>query len=370
MSSLERKAAKMLAVGFTGTTPPNELRELIGRGVASAILFKRNIEAPEQVAALTTDIKRIARHPVLLCVDQEGGRVARLRDGFTTIPSMRALGKTNDVRLAYDVGRVLARELRAVNIDLDFTPVVDVDTNPNNPVIADRSFGADVDLVSRMGVALIKGLQENGAAACAKHFPGHGDTSQDSHYDLPRLPHSVDRLRRVELPPFKAAVDADVAMIMTSHVIFEPLDGKYPATMSRSALDGILRDQMHYDGVVISDDLEMKAIADHFALEDVIIRGVDAGCDLFAVCHSAELQNEFIDILVRAVERGDVSRDRIEEANRRVDRLLNTFAGPAVDPDMLGALDSPEHRAVIERIRAVEQRVPDPTDMAAHRRRR
>ena len=368
MSSLERKAAKMLAVGFTGTTPPDELRDLIRRGVCSAILFKRNIETPEQVAALTANIKQIAATPFLLCVDQEGGRVARLRDGFTAIPSMRALGKTNDPGLAHDVGRVLARELRAVNIDLDFTPVVDVDTNPNNPVIADRSFGSDVDLVSRMGVALIKGLQDNGVAACAKHFPGHGDTSQDSHYDLPRLPHSMDRLQRVELPPFRAAVDAGVAMIMTSHVIFEPLDSKYPATMSRPALDGILRDQMHYDGVVISDDLEMKAIADHFELEDVIIRGVNAGCDLFALCHSADLQNQFIDILVHAVERGDVKRDRIDEATRRVDRLLHDFARPPVGRDALKVLNSPEHRAAVARIGADETKAPDPTDMAAHRR--
>jgi beta-N-acetylhexosaminidase len=368
MSSLERKAAKMLAVGFTGTTPPQELRDLIARGVSSAILFKRNIEAPEQVSALTADIKRNAPHPILLCIDQEGGRVARLRDGFTAVPSMRALGKTDDPHLAYEVGKVLARELRAVNIDLDFAPVLDVDTNPNNPVIADRSFGPDVSLVCRMGVALIKGLQDNGVAACAKHFPGHGDTSLDSHFDLPRLPHSIERLQRVELPPFQAAADANVAMIMTSHVIFEPLDSKYPATMSRPALDGILRDQMHYDGVVISDDLEMKAIADHFALEDVIIRGVNAGCDLFALCHSAELQHQSIDILVHAVERGDVSRDRIDEANRRMDRLLSSFARPPVDRDMLKVLNSLEHRAIIDRIQSHEQRAPDPTDMAAHRR--
>ena len=358
----------MLAVGFTGTTPPQELRDLIRRGVSSAILFKRNIETPEQVAALTADIKRLSPHPFLLAIDQEGGRVARLRGGFTAIPSMRALGQTNDPQLAYDVGKVLARELRAVNIDLDFAPVLDVDTNPDNPVIADRSFGPDASLVSRMGVALIKGLQDHAVAACGKHFPGHGDTSQDSHYDLPRLPHSMDRLQRIELPPFQAAVDATVAMIMTSHVIFEPLDNKYPATISRPALDGILRDQMHYDGVVISDDLEMKAIADHFTLEDVIIRGVNAGCDLFALCHSADLQNQFIDILVHAAERGDVTRQRIEQANRRLDALLQCFAKAPVGLEALKILDSDDHRAVIQRIHANESLAPDPTDMAATRR--
>jgi beta-N-acetylhexosaminidase len=359
----------MLAVGFTGaSSPPDELRDLMGRGVRSAILFKRNIGTAEQVASLTAEIKRSSPEPFLLCVDQEGGRVARLRDGFTSIPSMRALGRTSDPALARAVGRILARELRAVNIDLDFAPVLDVDTNPDNPVIADRSFGPDVALVSRMGAALIAGLQESGVAACGKHFPGHGDTAQDSHYDLPRLPHSMERLGRVELPPFKAAVDAGVAMIMTSHVIFEPLDSRYPATMSRPALDGILRDQMRYDGVVISDDLEMKAIADHFELEDVIIRGVNAGCDLFALCHSADLQNQFIDILVHAAERGDVTRQRIEQANRRLDALLQCFAKAPVGLEALKILDSDDHRAVIQRIHANESLAPDPTDMVATRR--
>jgi beta-N-acetylhexosaminidase len=281
---------------------------------------------------------------------------------------MRALGQTGDAELAYAVGRVLARELRAVNLDVNFAPTLDVDTNPNNPVIGDRSFGATSDLVSRMGTALIRGLQENGVAACGKHFPGHGDTSQDSHYELPRLPHPIERLERVELPPFRAAVDAGVAMVMTSHVVFEPIDSEFPATMSRSVLHGILRQRMKFNGVIVSDDLEMRAIAANFAIDEVVTRGANAGVDLFAICHDPDLQNRAIDALVRAVERGEVSRERIAEANRRLDVLMGRYAHAPHPISDFKSLNSAEHRAIIDRIQSVadaEEAEADPTQRIA-----
>lgn len=347
----------MFAVGFDGESIPPELPRLLERGVSAVILFSRNVGSVEQVARLASEVKCRAAggRPLLTCVDQEGGRVRRLRDGFTHVPSMRALGQTGDVDLAYAVGRVLARELRAVNIDLDFAPTLDVDTNPANPVIGDRSFGATCELVSRMGTALIRGLQENGVAACGKHFPGHGDTSQDSHHDLPRLPHPIERLAGIELPPFRAAVDAGVAMIMTAHVVFEPIDPDYPATMSRRVMHGILREQMGFDGVIISDDLEMKAISANFDIAEVVTRGANAGVDLFAICHDADLQNRAIDALVRAVERGDVPQQRIVEANRRLDRLMATYARPGHPESDFEPLNSPEHRAIVERIAALAE---------------
>jgi beta-N-acetylhexosaminidase len=359
--SLEKSIARMFCIGFPGPRVTDAARGLVARGVRSVVLFARNVESPAQVAGLCTELKSLTGGggggggaPLLTCIDQEGGRVRRLRDGFTHIPSMRALGQTADAALAHDVGRVLARELRAVNIDVNFAPTLDVDTNPANPVIGDRSFGSDCQLVSRMGTALIRGLQENGVAACGKHFPGHGDTSQDSHHDLPRLPHPIERLEQIELPPFRAAVNAGVAMIMTSHVVFEPIDPDYPATMSEPVLHGILRERMKFDGVIISDDLEMKAISANFGIEEVLVRGANAGVDLFAIAHDPALQNRAIDAMIKAVARGDVPAERVAEANRRIDALMARYAhATASAGQQVGQLNSAEHRAVMARIGAL-----------------
>jgi beta-N-acetylhexosaminidase len=276
--------------------------------------------------------------------------VQRLREPFTIIPPMRAVGQAGDAGLAYELGRVLARELRAVNVDMDLAPVLDVDTNPANPVIGARSFGRTPQLVSEMGVALLRGLQDAGVAACAKHFPGHGDTSQDSHHDLPRLEHAMDRLESVELIPFRAAIGAGVAAIMSAHVIFTPIDAARPATLSRPVLDGLLRKQLGFAGPIVSDAMEMKAIADHFGFADAIVRGADAGIDLFMVCHSAAQQNEAIDALVHAVERGDLSRERLDDAGRRLDALFARYVKPPRRGPLPERIGSAEHRAVAHRV--------------------
>ena len=368
MDDSRRLVAGLFCIGFSGTSVPPEVEALQRAGVAGAILFRRNVESPAQFAALCADLKRRAGRPFLTSVDQEGGRVVRLRDPFTEVPPMRALGALGDEGLAEAVGAVLGAELRAVNVDLDYAPVLDVDTNPANPVIGDRAFGRTPELVARMGAALIRGLQGAGVAACGKHFPGHGDTAQDSHLDLPRLPHTLARLESVELPPFEQAIRAGVASIMTAHVIFEPLDPRYPATMSRAALDGILRDRMGFDGVVISDDLEMKAIADHYGLEEAVVRGINAGVDLFLVCHHAEVQHRAIEFLADAVARGEVPLERVREARRRVDALVARYVRPPAGADWRAVVGAPAHRAVIERVRAASPLVAgapgsDPTEV-------
>jgi beta-N-acetylhexosaminidase len=350
MVDLERLAARMIGMGFSGTSVTPETDALIKRGVRSVIFFSRNVESAQQFSDLAADVKSRTRDPLLTCVDQEGGRVMRLREPFTIIPPMRAVGQADDETIAYALGKILAVELRAINIDQDLAPVLDVDTNPDNPVIGPRSLGRSPQLVARLGVALIKGLQDHGVAACGKHFPGHGDTSQDSHHHLPTLSHDMDRMNQVELPPFKAAIAAKVASIMTSHVIFTPLDEKYPATLSKAVLDGILRKQLGYDGVVMSDDMQMKAIADNYGFDDAMVRGAQAGVDLFWVCHSAELQNRAIDCLIKAVQRGDLSQSRLVEANNRLDALFSQY----VRPPRLGAIPatvgSAEHKSVVEQL--------------------
>jgi beta-N-acetylhexosaminidase len=319
------------------------------------------VESPQQVARLCFDIQKRAGRPVLIAVDQEGGRVARLRKGFTAIPSMRAVGALGDEELAEKIGRLIAAELRAVNIHLNFGPVMDVDSNPANPVIGDRSFGADAELVARMGVAMLRGLQGGGVAGCAKHFPGHGDTSKDSHFDLPKLTHGMERLEEVELAPFAAAIGMGVSAIMTAHIVFEALDRQWPATLSSAVLTGLLRGKMKFSGVIVSDALEMKAIADHFAIEEVVVRGANAGVDLLAICEDPDLQNRAIDALVAAAGAGSVGQVVIKNANRRVQRLISQNVGAARESADLSVLDSAEHRAIVERISSVPVG-PDPTE--------
>ncbi len=366
MNTLEGAVARMVCPGFSGTRVPAETLRLLRRGISGVILFGRNVESPDQFASLCADLKDHANRPLLTCIDQEGGRVMRLRDPFTPLPPMSFVGQLNDPPYAEQIGRLLARELRSVNIDMNLAPVLDVNTNPANPVIGDRSFGPSPDLVSRMGCALIQGLQDARVAACGKHFPGHGDTSQDSHLHLPRLPHSLHRLQSVELPPFRAAIAANVAAIMTAHVIFEPLDNVYPATLSPAVLDGILRRQMGFDGVIISDDLEMKAIADHYGLEDALIRGASAGVDLFLVCHHPDLQHRAIDLLMRAVQRRWISEQRIAQSVRRIDALMQRYAHPPHRTPCSTVLNSTEHRhlarQIMMRYNTPAPSQPDPTE--------
>jgi beta-N-acetylhexosaminidase len=352
--TLDTEIASLLCVGFHGTLPSIDVLELIRRGVHGVILFSRNVESAEQVAALVAELKRAADRPLLVAIDQEGGRVARLRapQGFTELPPMRALGETGDAVLAREVGALLGRELRAVGVDQDYAPVVDVDTNPANPVIGDRALSRDPGAVGRLGAALAQGLQAEGVAACAKHFPGHGDTSQDSHRDLPRLPHTLARLREVELPPFRALARAGVAAVMTAHVVFEALDRRRPATLSPEVMR-LLRDEVGFQGCAVSDDLEMKAVAEHFPLEEAAPGAVLAGVDALLVCHRAEVQHRTIDLVRAAVEDGRIPRARIAEARARVAALLR-FAGPAPDPAQVRArLRTLEHLALAARIPAL-----------------
>jgi beta-N-acetylhexosaminidase len=352
---LDREVASLFCVGFQGGSPSLEVLDLIRRGVHGVILFSRNVEEAEQVAELVGDLKRAAGgRRLLISVDQEGGRVARLRasHGFTELPPMRALGQMGDEGMARRVGALLGHELRAVGIDLDYAPCVDVDTNPLNPVIGDRSLGSDPVQVGRLGAALAQGLESAGVAGCAKHFPGHGDTSQDSHTDLPRLPHSLERLRQVELKPFEALARAGVAAVMTAHVVFEALDAERPATLSAKVLR-LLREEIGFQGCCISDDLEMKAVTEHFSLEEVAAGCVLAGVDALLVCHTPSVQHRAIDLVRQAVEDGRISRERLAEAKERVERLL-LFAGPPPDPrGVQAALRTAEHLALAARIPAL-----------------
>ena len=362
--TLLRRCAGLFMVGFPGEAPDDGVRALTDLGVFGAILFKRNVASAAQVSDLVKRLKAHAGRPFVLAVDQEGGRVARLRGPpFTALPPMRTLGRGGDGRLAERAGRLLARDCRAVGFDWDFAPVLDVDTNPKNPVIGDRALHSDAAEVARLGVALARGMEAEGVASCAKHFPGHGDTSQDSHLDLPTLPHGLERLRKVELVPFAAYAQAGLASVMTAHVIFEALDKSRPATMSPLVLDGLLRKELGFEGVLVSDDLEMKAIAEHYSIEEAVVQGTLAGVDLFLVCHHADVQRRAIDALAKAVREGRVSEARLDEAHRRLDRFRQRFCRDWAD--RLATLQAPEHVALAAGLTAGGAAGVDPTERPA-----
>ena len=355
--SLRRRIGRLLIAGFNGEQVPVELRSLAREfGLGGVILFARNIAEPEQVAGLSYEAARLDPElPLWVSVDQEGGRVARLKAPFTEWPPMATLGRSGDVRLAERFARALAAELKAVGITLDFAPVLDIHSNPKNPVIGDRALAEKAEEVARLGGAIIRGLQGEGVAACGKHFPGHGDTATDSHLELPLVEHPPDRLRQVELVPFKAAIDAQVATLMTAHVFVPSLDADRPATLSRRIVTDILRNELGFGGVILSDDLEMKAIVSHHAVPAAAVMAVDAGCDGLLICSgNCDLQAQALEALVHAVEDASLSLTRVEDALQRQQRAKERMLGASVlARPMLAkalglALGREEHRAIAD----------------------
>ena len=319
-SAIRRQIGQLLIAGFKGLEIPVELKSLAREfGLGGVTLFARNIDDPEQVAGVCYEAARLSPDlPAWVSVDQEGGRVARLKAPFTEWPAMATLGRSGDVALAERFGRALAAEMRAVGVTLDFAPVLDVHTNPRNPVIGDRALSARADEVARLGCAIVTALQTAGVAACGKHFPGHGDTSTDSHLELPLVEHAPDRMRAVELVPFRAAIQADVATIMTAHVLVPAVDEQRPATLSRAIVTELLRDELGYQGVILSDDLEMKAIASDYEPARAAVLAVEAGCDGVLICGGdVDVQARTLEALVYAVEQGQLPYARVEDALAR-----------------------------------------------------
>jgi beta-N-acetylhexosaminidase len=332
-SSIRRTIGQLLIGSLPGTTIPQDMQSLAREfGLGGVILFARNIEEPQQVAELAYDVQALATElPLWVSVDQEGGRVARLRAPFTVWPPMATLGRSGDLGLATRFGAALAAELRAVGITLDYAPVLDIHTNPKNPIIGDRALAETADDVARFGAAIIRGLQDHGVAACGKHFPGHGDTSVDSHLELPLVEHPPDRIRRVECVPFREAIRAGVAFIMTAHVLVPALDAEKPATLSPRIVQAILREELGFEGVILSDDLEMKAIASHYAIPEAAVQALAAGCDGLLICSGdVPTQAATLEALVKAVEAGAISYRRLDDALLRGRRAKERFLTASV----------------------------------------
>jgi len=287
-------------------------------------------------------------------IDQEGGRVARLPKGFTVFPGQGALGQAGMADLAYAFAEITALELRAIGVNMDLTPVLDVHTNPSNPIIGDRAFGRDPELVETLGLAVIAGLQDNGVLACGKHFPGHGDTAADSHKELPTVPHGLDRLRDIEMRPFAHCFANGLAAVMTAHVRYPALDPDAPATLSAAILTDLLRTQLHFQGLALTDDLEMHAILDHYGIEDAAIRALRAGADILLICKDHDQQAAAMDALYRSVKDGDVPELLAERALLRVLEAKERFLLPyaPVDPKHAAeCVGTKRHREVAHAIR-------------------
>jgi beta-N-acetylhexosaminidase len=358
--SIRRQIGQLLIAGFNGTQPSVELRSLAREfGLGGAILFARNVEAPEQVAELSFELARLTPDtPAWVSVDQEGGRVARLKAPFTEWPPMATLGRSGDTRLAERFARALASELRAVGITLDYAPVLDIHTNPKNPVIGDRALAEQARSVAELGAAIVRVLQEEGVAACGKHFPGHGDTSTDSHLELPLVEHPPELLREREFLPFQAAIRAGVATIMTAHVFIPALDAERPATLSKRIVTGLLREELGFEGVILSDDLEMKALASERPVRESAVQAIAAGCDGVLICsgdHDAQVAS--LEALIRETERDHAFSRRVDDALARNRRAKERFLTATI-----GA--SPLNPAVLRRVLGRDEHKQIADDMA------
>jgi beta-N-acetylhexosaminidase len=337
-NALADSVAGLLMVGFEGSNERDIPGDLVSRA-GGVILFRRNIVSAQQVSSLTSAIRDAAAGSgpgPLIAIDQEGGSVSRLAKIGTTTPSAMALGAVRDPSATEATYRLIADELAALGINMNLAPVADINNNPDNPVIGIRSFGDDPHAVTLNVRAAIRGLHGGGIAAAAKHFPGHGDTNVDSHFNLPVIPHALDRVRAVELQPFAGAIREQVDTIMTAHVLFPAIakDAK-PATLSHRILTELLRNELGFEGVTITDCMEMQAIEAHHSPEDSAVAAVAAGADLVLFSHTPEKARRAVAALRRALIEGSLSADRVRQSLERVaklkDRLRQRAATPKLD---------------------------------------
>ncbi|MFH1812098.1 MAG: beta-N-acetylhexosaminidase [Pseudomonadota bacterium] len=321
--SLEQKIGQLMFVDFVGTHSTDAIVELISdKHVGGIALFSHNIKNRDQVRRLLDAIHGLDTGgiPPFISVDQEGGNVVRIKDGDAVLPSAMALGATRSVKLAETAGRVVGRDLRALGFTMNLAPVLDVNSNPRNPVIGIRSYGEDPELVADIGVAYIRGLRVAGVIGVAKHFPGHGATKSDSHYGLPSLPYDLAHLRRVELVPFERSIEGGLEALMTAHIALPNIaeSPDLPSTLSYRILTEVLRDQMGYDGIVITDGLEMRGIVEKYGLGSAAVQAIQAGADMVLVVWTAERKEEVRQALLQAVQRGEIPESRVDLSVRRI----------------------------------------------------
>lgn len=327
--TIDEKIGQLIIAGFDGTTVNDELRSLIlEKYVGGVILFSKNVESASQVVALNNEIKeinKVNKSPIFISVDEEGGLVSRMPSEFKDIPTNSDIAKYDDEDLSYNIGKVIGEEISSLGFNMDFAPVLDINSNPNNPVIGDRSFGDNEAIVSKLGIATMKGLKDSNVIASVKHFPGHGDTSVDSHVGLPVVEHDLERLKSFELVPFKKAIDAGADMVMVSHIMLPKIDEKEPATLSKTIITDILRKDMNYNGVVVTDDMTMGAIINNYDIGEAAVKSINAGVDIVMVCHQYENVIKVIDAIKEAVKNGTITEERLDKSVERILKLKDKY---------------------------------------------
>lgn len=328
--TLAEKVGQMIIIGVEGTTVNEQTQELIEQyHVGGIILYQHNILNKGQTLTFLNELKQLNSKlnniPLWLSVDQEGGRVSRMPSEYTKLPANRTIGKVNNAEFSNKIGHILGRMLQSVGFNMDFAPVMDINTNPNNPVIGDRSFGANAEVVSKLGVQTMLGIQAENVAAVVKHFPGHGDTSVDSHLDLPVVQTSLQGLRTFEWLPFKAAIEQKVDAVMVAHILLPQIDPDHPASFSKIVITDYLRNELDYNGVVMTDDMTMGGIVNHYDLKDAAVQSIIAGSDVIMVAHEYDKAIEVLANLRRKVEAGTISEQRIDESVHRVMQLKKKY---------------------------------------------
>jgi beta-N-acetylhexosaminidase len=318
--SMKEKIGQLFMCGFDGWEPTTEIESLIAEyGIGGVIYFRRNLQEASQVEELSVKLQTAATIPLFIAIDQEGGMVVRLEQGVTVMPGAMAQGAAGDERLTYEAAKWSGAELRAMGVNMNFAPCLDVNNNPLNPVIGVRSYGENPKHVAKLGAAAIHGYRDGGIIAVAKHFPGHGDTASDSHHELPAVLHDIERLNAVELAPFRKAIEQGVDAVMTAHVVFPAFEpDNVPATLSRKILTDLLRNHLGFLGVIVTDCLEMSAIAETLGVARGAVEAIKAGADIVLVSHRSARQTAALEAVMEAVMTGEIPEFRINEAARRV----------------------------------------------------
>ncbi|MCM3786325.1 beta-N-acetylhexosaminidase [Neobacillus mesonae] len=356
--SLEEKIGQMIIGGFPGTELGSDAKTLIQEGkLGGVILFGPNISGQEQLQTLINEIKASNQKdgiPLFVSVDEEGGRVTRLPEGKTEFPSNQVIGAHGSAELSKQIGSVIGEEIAAFGFNLNFAPVLDIFSNPENTVIGTRSFGNNAEIVSDLGIATMQGMQEAGVVPAVKHFPGHGDTIVDSHVGLPVVDKTQEELNELELIPFKEAIDAGADIVMAAHIQYPNIDSSLlPASLSKVMLTGILREEMGYDGIVITDDLEMGAIQQHYGSGDAALMAIQAGADIVLFGHTPAKAEKAYDTILQAARTGELSQEQIDSKVLRIIRLKNKYelTDQPANPAALETIGSGAHQQIAEQLK-------------------
>lgn len=346
-----------MLIGVSGhALTADEKKFIVSNNISGVVLFARNVSEPKQIHSLCAEIQSL-RHqmadkaPLFIGIDMEGGRVARLKAPFTVWPPLRTLGTMDNPTVSFHFSNKMGLELKAFGINLDFAPCVDIFTNPKNTVIGDRSIGSDPELVAKHSSALVRGYIKSGILSCAKHFPGHGNTLLDSHEELPIEDANLDRLESMELIPFKRVFKARVEMVMTAHILFKNIDPEWPVTLSEKFMKKILRENCRYRGLVITDDLDMKALAKHYDRSQIPVRAIQAGADLLLYCNEPESPPRAIEALIEAVAQGTLNKADLEATHKRILTVKSeSLANPDPLPleEAMAIVQNPDHQRLAD----------------------